>query len=78
MNMDIKVKLNEEQKKQEILVEKKNGIEGQIKTSKARIQQYKDILDKEVFGEIKKLLKEKNMTVQEAMQLIRDDAGKEA
>lgn len=51
--MDIRVKLNEEQKELEILVEKKNGIEDQIKASKARIQQYKDTLDKEIFGEIK-------------------------
>ncbi len=76
--MDIRVKLNEEQKKLEILVEKKNGIEDQIKASKGRIQQYKDTLDKEIFGEIKKLLKEKNLTVDEAMQLIRDGSGKEA
>lgn len=68
--MDIQLKLETENKKLEVLLEKKKGIDSQIKQSQERIRQYNEALDKQNYGKIKRLLEEKDLTVEEAIQIL--------
>jgi phosphotransacetylase len=68
--MDIKLKLENENKKLEILVEKKEDISKKIKDTQVRIKQYEAALDKERYDKFQSMLAEKGMNLEEAMKML--------
>lgn len=70
--MDIQLKLERENEKLTVLLIKEEEIRQKIKDSKNRIQQYQDMLKKQAYDELQKLLQEKGMSMDEAMQMLAD------
>lgn len=70
--MDIQLKLERENEKLTVLLTKEEEIRQKIKDSKNRIQQYQDMLKKQAYDELQKLLQEKGMSMDEAMQMLAD------
>lgn len=70
--MDIQLKLERENEKLTVLLTKEEEIRQKIKDSKNRIQQYQDMLKKQAYDELQKLLQKKGMSMDEAMQMLAD------